>query len=180
MKKYPSNRGRYGFNEASKKRFMSRTIKTSGGCWVWQGATPRGYGRISVEGRVVQAHRYSYELFVGPIPAGMTIDHLCRVHGCVNPKHLEPVTFRENVLRGTAPTAINGKKTHYKYGHSLVDENNLRALKYGRGCRECHRLREAERRFSKAKAGLTCRTEDGKRVWGKRKLRKMNSFYVGG
>ena len=83
-------------------------------CWLWIGSTHpsrggRRYGNIRVNGRVVQAHRLSYELFVGPIPEGLTIDHVrtrgCTNTLCVNPKHLEPVTVRENIRRGSSPVA---------------------------------------------------------------------------
>jgi hypothetical protein len=69
------------------------------GCWLWTGTLRSGYGRFRADGRLVQAHRYSYERAVGPIPADRQLDHLCRVRRCVNPDHLEPVTPSENVLR---------------------------------------------------------------------------------
>lgn len=70
-------------------------------CWIWTGSTIRsGYGRLMYRGEQVLAHRRYYEHHVGPIPEGLTIDHLCRVRACVNPDHLEPVTNAENVRRG--------------------------------------------------------------------------------
>src|ERR1019366_6438326 len=70
-------------------------------CWEWTGGrSGRGYGQINIHGHTLGAHRYGYERFVGLIPKGKHIDHLCRNHGCVNPSHLEVVTCRENVLRG--------------------------------------------------------------------------------
>ncbi len=70
-------------------------------CWLWNAHLDReGYGGFSVGGMSVPAHRWAYEFCVGPIPDGLTIDHLCRVHNCQNPDHLEPVTRRENVRRG--------------------------------------------------------------------------------
>lgn len=74
------------------------------GCWIWTaGVGNHGYGRLRkrVGDNTIEilAHRYSYERFVGPIPDGLTIDHLCRVRRCVNPMHLEPVTRAENTLR---------------------------------------------------------------------------------
>jgi glycine/D-amino acid oxidase-like deaminating enzyme len=77
-------------------------------CWIWAKTRDKcGYGRAST-GRVmvgqrkrsVLAHRWAYELAIGPIPEGLEIDHLCNVRSCVNPLHLEPVTHRENVRRG--------------------------------------------------------------------------------
>jgi len=71
------------------------------GCWLWDANTTRGgYGHFKVSGRMVYAHRLAYEKLVGPIPDGLSLDHLCRVPGCVNPDHLEPVTHAENVRRG--------------------------------------------------------------------------------
>ncbi len=87
---------------------------TEDGCWTWCGTvTGEGYGVMSVDGGQVKAHRYAYELLVGPIPAGLDLDHTCH-HAdptchegdhcphrrCVNPTHLEPVTSGENVARG--------------------------------------------------------------------------------
>lgn len=67
------------------------------GCWIWTGNLHRtGYG-IAPTG---PAHRFSYQEFIGPIPRGLALDHLCRVHPCVNPSHCEPVTPVENVYRG--------------------------------------------------------------------------------
>jgi len=70
-------------------------------CWIWQlSLSADGYARRHVAGRTVSVHRYLYEQRFGPIPAGASLDHLCRVRGCVNPEHLEPVTHPTNVRRG--------------------------------------------------------------------------------
>jgi hypothetical protein len=92
------------------------------------------------------AHRLAYELFVGPIPEGQTIDHLCRNRPCVNPGHLEVVDMRTNLLRGSSPTAQNARKTHCKHGHEFTPENT--ALKQGRYriCRTCRARRNREYR----------------------------------
>jgi len=77
------------------------------GCWLWTlSIKPKGYGQIKNAGRLAYAHRIAYQLLRGPIPKGMTIDHLCRVRCCVNPDHMEVVTNRTNVLRGTGITSI--------------------------------------------------------------------------
>jgi hypothetical protein len=95
-----------------------------GPCWVLtKGLRGDGYGRLSVDGRYVMTHRFAYELLVGPIPAGLTIDHLCRNHACANPRHLEPVTRGENCLRGVGSPAANARKTHCKRGHEFTPEN---------------------------------------------------------
>lgn len=73
------------------------------GCWVYAGELNRnGYGRVWVEGERRMAHIAAYEALVGPVPEGLVLDHLCRVRCCCNPHHLEPVTVRENTLRGEA------------------------------------------------------------------------------
>jgi len=83
-------------------RFWARVDKAApGGCWIWTGAVEgKGYGAPSINGVKRPAHRLAYEDLVGPVPEGLHLDHLCRVRRCVNPAHLEPVTSRENTLRG--------------------------------------------------------------------------------
>ena len=105
-----------------------------------------GYGRIQKGvGVTLLAHRVAYELEVGPIPKGLTIDHLCRTHGCVRPSHLEPVTPRENVLRGQTIPAKNANKTHCLRGHEFTPENTYRfgPDKRYRSCIECGRFRQS-------------------------------------
>ncbi len=99
------------------ERLISYTDR-SGACWVWTaGRNIHGYGKMSVVGQQLAAHRVSYEHHVGPIPAGLQLDHLCRNRACINPDHLEPVTERENILRGVSPAAINARKTTCLRGH---------------------------------------------------------------
>lgn len=87
-----------------------------GPCWVWTGnhtrKPPHGHGRFYVGKQGILAHRWSYEYFVGAIPAKLEVDHLCRNRSCVRPDHLDPVTHRENCLRGEAPAARFAKRTH--------------------------------------------------------------------
>jgi hypothetical protein len=117
------------------------------GCWRWEGRlSHNGYGRYYQDGRSFAAHRIAYELLVGPIPEGLVLDHLCRVPACVRPDHLEPVTQRENVLRGDTFQARNAAKTHCPKGHPY-DEANTKVDKRGRrSCKECHRERNRSRK----------------------------------
>lgn len=122
-------------------------------CWEWFGGrSTGGYGRFFNGSRHVAAHRFAYELLVGPIPAGLDIDHLCRVRHCVNPAHLEPVTRSENLRRGTphgppdggSAAARQRAKTHCPKGHPYDEENTLlhywkRENSWRRLCRTCHR-----------------------------------------
>lgn len=114
------------------------------GCWIWQlGMFRTGYGSVWNGERNTVAHRVYYEDLIGPIPDGLTLDHLCRNRACCNPGHLEPVTMRENVLRGDSITGRNARKTHCLRGHPF-DEQNTRIMKGGgRACRACDRERRA-------------------------------------
>lgn len=82
-------------------RLLARREVTESGCWVWLGnRTPRGYGQIHVDGATAYVHRAAYEVWIGPIRAGLVIDHLCRNAACFNPAHLEAVPQAVNVQRG--------------------------------------------------------------------------------
>lgn len=127
------------------RRFMSKVAIDGAGCWIWQaGLSSDGYGVISVGDVQVRAHRLAYELFVGPIPDGLVTDHLCRVHACVNPQHLEMVTDRENLMRGVGPTAVNAARTHCDRGHPLEGPNVYRPPREPgtRQCRRCKLIRQ--------------------------------------
>lgn len=95
------------------ERFWSLVVPTTAGCWLWTGFKAAGYGRFSFKGTnsAAAAHRLSYEALIGEIPAGLDLDHLCRVPSCVNPLHLEPVTRRENIGRGGQAIAAAGHLT---------------------------------------------------------------------
>ena len=122
-------------------RFWEKVDK-SGECWVWMAATVgTGYGGFRTRdprGWII-AHRYAYMRLVGPIPTGLDLDHLCRNRKCVKPEHLEPVTRRENLLRGETMIARQLKSATCKHGHA---DWRIRPNGY-RVCRECVRLRRA-------------------------------------
>lgn len=113
------------------------------GCWLWTGTiASTGYGITTRDYAQLMAHRAAYELLMGPIPAGLHLDHLCRNTACVNPDHLEPVRCRTNLLRGHGLSAKNARKTHCKRGHPLSGAN-LYIHKHGRACRTCSALRQS-------------------------------------
>lgn len=127
--------------------FWPRIRKTESGCWEWQGAQFNGgYGRIKYDGQDQVAHRVAYLVLVGPIPEGMTLDHLCRNRICVNPEHLEPVDMRTNVLRGETITAANAHKEVCLRGHPLSGDNLFVRRDGRRRCRECERERQRHSR----------------------------------
>lgn len=121
------------------ERFKTRIIYRPGSsCWHYCGViTEDGYGYFHANKIHTYAHRFSYEHYVGPIPAGMTLDHLCRVRHCVNPDHLEPVTHRENILRGVGWSAVNARKTHCPQGHRYSAWNTHITKEGWRRCRIC-------------------------------------------
>jgi hypothetical protein len=142
----------------SKRPFIERfwaKVEITPSCWIWRGAlNEKGYGKIGRGGRGegnIRAHRASYELFVGPIPEGLELDHLCHTadkscpggntclhRRCVNPDHLEPVTRKINQHRGNGPGGINSRKTHCPKGHTYCPENTVTNPTTGwRTCRIC-------------------------------------------
>lgn len=139
-------------------RVLARVLIDDAGCWIWTGSRQRfGYGQITVshtEGRML-THRLVYEGLAGPIPAGLELDHLCRVPACCNPAHLEPVTHAENVRRGEG--LDNGgrywrSRTKCSKGHPYTPKNTRWTPDGRRRCRTCVREWAAEDRARKAAA----------------------------
>jgi hypothetical protein len=131
------------------ERFLPRVDQMGEGCWLWTGDLDgRGYGSFFDGERTRKAYRWGYEFFMGPIPEGMELDHLCRVPACVNPDHLEPVTHAENMRRSAPATSA-----YCVHGHEFTPENTHVNAKGHRGCRACWRERkrkETERRKNRA------------------------------
>lgn len=134
-----------------------RKVDKSGECWLWTGGlTPAGYGKFWLNGRSELGHRVSYALTHGAVPEGrLQLDHLCRTRTCVRPEHLEPVSVRDNLLRGpTTLAAINAAKTHCRNGHEFSDVNTYRPPDGSRMCRECMRAKD-RRAYWRAKGRTT-------------------------
>lgn len=103
MKRYGDPQADVGDRLRFPESFLSRLTITADGCVEFTGHLGHGgYGRMRVNGQYVLTHRLAYEMFVGPIPDGLTLDHLCRNPACCYPLHLEPVTNAENVRRALA------------------------------------------------------------------------------
>jgi hypothetical protein len=116
-------------------------------CWIFHGKPNKksGYCQMRVLGVLDMAHRAFYEHYKAAIPAGLTLDHLCRVRNCVNPTHLEPCTRGENTLRGRTITAANRAKVACLRGHEFTPENTYMVPNGGgRACRACACIRTRE------------------------------------
>lgn len=143
-------------------RFLAKTMRAPSGCLIWIAAvSDRGYGLFSLAGKMLPAHRFSHMAFVGEIPDGYQVDHLCRRRRCVEPMHLQAVTPRINTMRGMGPTARNATAEKCPQGHPYSDENTYRH-RGKRYCRICQRERRRER--DKARV-LTPEQKARKRAW---------------
>src|SRR3990167_5054453 len=121
-------------------RFWPKVDRSNGffACWIWiAGKTGEGYGGF---GHATLAHRFAYELLIGPIPTGLILDHLCRNRACVNPLHLEPVSILVNLQRGIGTLGSwQMQKPHCPQGHLYDEVNTYRSPRGERRCRTCHR-----------------------------------------
>lgn len=122
----------------AEERFWDRVQKRGPDeCWPWIVTNRQGYGAFRVNGRTIAAHRFSWLLAGGSLPEGLELDHLCRNRACQNPRHLDLVTRRVNILRGEGQPAKNARATHCVNGH-LLSGANLRFRSDGtRRCAAC-------------------------------------------
>ena len=144
------------------ERFLKHAVRSNPDeCWPWTASlNAEGYGRLPVKDVCVSAHRFAYLTFVGPIPDGMHLDHLCHTQAgdscpggpkcphrrCCNPKHLEPVLVKENLLRGNGTVGLGARRDTCSRGHDLTGDNLYVTPSGARRCRACHREDAAARR----------------------------------
>src|SRR6516165_5484147 len=123
------------------ERFAKSTKKDcETGCWIWlKGTDIHGYAKIKYERRTRKAASVAYEFYVGPVPKGLELDHLCHNKLCVNPEHLQAVTHSENLRRRRPFTRYKNNKC--KRGHILppLHERNKNG-----SCPICYKEYQAE------------------------------------
>ena len=139
-------------NDKDKKRFLSK-IKKTRYCWLWEGTIrSKGYGSFKIRNKVYQAHRLSYNLFIGKIPDGLDICHKCDNPTCVNPKHLFVGTASDNMQ----DCANKGRLYMQNFPLDKYKPHNKTGTWYGKGCRcdLCKEFQRKERAKSRKKHWL--------------------------
>lgn len=143
-----------------RRRLLSKLDTTGGAlsCWPYLGArTGWGYGNFAMGGRYYGAHKAAHLLFIGPVPEGMEVDHLCHKRNecaggitcphrpCANPAHLGLASHRDNDLRGCGESARNARVTHCPAGHAYDEANTYRppSTKPGHSRRDCRACKSA-------------------------------------
>ncbi len=145
MRKLPSN------NPPNPENFWKHVKFLKNGCWEWTGGfmgEKKLYGSLCFNNKTNHSHRFAYEYLIGEIPKGKELDHLCRNTKCANPEHLEPVSHKENCMRGLTGVSTGKKqksKTHCPHGHPYDKENTYIDSDGSRRCNACNRERGRER-----------------------------------
>lgn len=152
-KREPRRKPGFAATPAIDRIFTEGRVYHDGGCWMWRMAVSEGYGIINEGGTSKLVHRVVYEALRGPIPEGMTLDHLCRERACCNPYHVEVVSDRENVMRGLSFGAVNARKKTCPKGHPLEPRNG----KGWRLCRQCQN-EQSRKSYHKRKAARAARS----------------------
>ena len=125
-----TNSGKINIIFGRKIEFLRKKY-SSKECWIYPDKPMKnGYVTVCIyrkNGKQIRklAHRLSYEFFIRKIPKGKVIDHTCRVRNCVNPNHLQVITFRKNILIGKGIPAINHAKKFCKNGHEFKKKNTF-------------------------------------------------------
>jgi hypothetical protein len=136
------------------RRFEDKYItEPNTGCWIWVGAlNSDGYASLRIGNKIEKAHIWFFKLVhkIQKIEHGLEADHLCRLRCCVNPRHLEVVTKRINILRGFGAAALCARKTHCVRGHPLTGNNIITNKHHPRMCRACHNIHGKAYRQKKA------------------------------
>lgn len=137
--------GAYSVDQLPDRIASNVTIDPETGEWIWSGRLDRdGYGRIGSH----LAHRVVYTIAAAPIPAGLELDHVkawgCTNRACVSPWHLEPVTSRQNTMRGSSFAAVNAAKNRCDHGHEFDLLNTYWRPDGHRDCRKCTARRQRE------------------------------------
>jgi hypothetical protein len=133
-------------------RFWAKVAKGAPDqCWNWTASlnVRGGYGQVKIGGKTRRSHTVAYELSVGPVPAGLVLDHTCRNRRCVNPAHLEPVTLAENTRRGMAPSAVAVRTNRCQNDHEFTPENTIRRTDGKRECRACDNAGQRRRHHAR-------------------------------
>lgn len=125
--------------------WKTRSIITEKGCWLWTGSKCKGHGKVWFAGKLHGVHRLVYEYVKGPVREGLELDHTCKMRACWNPAHVEPVTHKVNLERGTS---ANREKKHCPRGHAYDNSNTRVNARGSRCCITCARDRSRQQKIA--------------------------------